>query len=92
MEYREMNNSINVNTYEVHDLNRDVVVFINAISPEQALLLVDFHENKESLLKLLPSYIKNNDIEIIKERHVFYYGKLSVSFGDWCVSFSTCKK
>lgn len=87
-----MNNSINVNTYEVHDLNRDVVVFINAISPEQALLLVDFHENKESLLKLLPSYIKNNDIEIIKERHVFYYGKLSVSFGDWCVSFSNCKK
>lgn len=87
-----MNNSININTYEVHDLNRDVVVLINAISPEQALLLVDFHENKESLLKLLPSYIKNNNIEIIKERHVFYYGKQSVSFGDWCVPFSTCKK
>lgn len=81
-----MNNSINVNAYEVHDLNSNVVVFINALSPEQALLLVDFHENKDSLLKLLPSYIKNNYIEIIKERHVFYYGKLSVSFGDWCVS------
>ena len=87
-----MNNSINMNTYEVHDLTSDVVVVINALSSEQALLLVDFHENKESLLKLLPSYVKNNDIEIIKERHVFYYGKLSVSFGDWCISVSDCEK
>ena len=81
-----MNNSIIVNTYEVHDLNSDVVVVINALSSEQALLLVDFHENKDSLLKLLPSYIKNNDMGIIKEKHVFYYGKVSISFGDWCIS------
>ena len=65
-----MNNSINVNTYEVYDLNSDAVVVINALSSEQALLLVDFHENKDSLLKLLPSYIKNNDIEI------FYFDSL----------------
>ena len=77
---------MNLKTYEVHDLSSDLIVSINAFSAEQALILVDFHENKESLLKILPVYIKNHDLDLIRTKHVFYYGKISVRFNNWCVS------
>ena len=81
-----MLNSLNLKTYEVHDLSSDLIVIINAFSVEQALLLADFHENKESLLKILPVHIKNHDLDLIKTKHVFYYGKRSVGFNNWCVN------
>ena len=77
---------MNLKTYEVHNLSSDLIVSINAFSAEQALLLVDFHENKESLLKTLPVYIKNHDLDLIKTKHVFSYGKRSVGFNNWCVN------
>ena len=77
---------MSLKTYEVHDLNSDLIVSINAFSAEQALILVDFHDTKESLLKMLPGYIKNHDLEQIRTKHVFYYGKISIRFNNWCVS------